>query len=69
LKLVQDSPELKEKVCVHSSIIKAQVAYARVCEMAEKPEDIIYRRLSVGYNACFMKQCHEDLKNAIAKEF
>lgn len=67
LRLIKEDASLKETVCPHNSIIRAQIKYAFDYEMAQKEEDVIYRRLSIGYNACLMNECKEHFKKAIAE--
>ncbi len=49
LSLVEKNPTLKEKISEKPPIIKAQLVYAIETEMAQKPEDILERRLSLTY--------------------
>jgi len=65
LKLVEQNPTLGEIICSHSPIIKAQIVYSIKTEMACTAEDIITRRLTVGYNACVMKQCKGNFNHAV----
>lgn len=67
LKLTIENPELKERICPHMPVIKAQIAYAIQTEMAQCAEDIIMRRLSLGYNACVMKECQKAIQQAVSQ--
>lgn len=49
LNLIEHDEKLREPIAPGSHCIKAEVVYARQVEMAQTDDDIIYRRLSVGY--------------------
>ncbi|MBU9888634.1 MAG: glycerol-3-phosphate dehydrogenase/oxidase [Candidatus Omnitrophica bacterium] len=49
LELVEKDPALKEKISDDPPVIRAQLAYSVQTEMAQKPEDILERRLSLTY--------------------
>lgn len=49
LKLVEKDPALKEKISDQPPVIKAQLVYSAQSEMAQTPEDILDRRLSLAY--------------------
>lgn len=65
LKLTDLHPELKEKVCPHFPIIMAEAVYAVKFEMAKTKDDIIYRRLSIGYCICNTRECDEVIEKII----
>jgi len=50
LKLIEEDSSMKEIVCSQPLTIKAQVQYAVETELAQTADDIIDRRLSVGYS-------------------
>ncbi len=57
LRLTLENPELKKPLCTCSPAIAAQVVYSIQVEMARRPEDIILRRLGIGYLGCGTKTC------------
>ncbi len=67
LNLTKENSELKERIHPDLPMIKAQIKYSIDVEMAIKEEDIVYRRLSVGYNARLFNQFKEDF-NKVIKE-
>ena len=67
LSLIKDNPRFKERICACSSAILAQVEYSIKVEMARRPEDIIWRRLGIGFNACETKQCQKVIEEYFKK--
>jgi len=65
LQLVQEDPACKEPVCDCSPVIAAQIVYAIRTEMARTADDVIWRRLGLGYQACGTKKC----RKAVLKYF
>lgn len=61
LSLTQNRPELKNPLCACSPAIGAQLAYSIETEMAQTPEDIIWRRLGLGYLSCPTKECAKSI--------
>jgi glycerol-3-phosphate dehydrogenase len=61
LKLVQNDPTLKMRICSCSPAIRAQVVYAVSTEMARNPDDVYLRRLGLGYQACSGHQCRQTI--------
>ena len=57
LDLTKKDKRLKEPICRCSPAIGAQVVYSIQVEMAVTPEDIIWRRLGLGYLSCPTKEC------------
>ncbi len=57
LKLLDRDPGLAGLLCDCSPAIKAQVVYSLESEMAMTADDIIWRRLGIGYNFCSSKNC------------
>ncbi len=57
LKLTQMDATLKQKICACGPTIAAQVVYAIEEEMAQNPEDIIWRRLGLAYQPCASHEC------------
>lgn len=57
LKLVIKDKTLGESLCACSPAIKAQVVYSLKREMAMTADDIIWRRLGIGYRSCATKNC------------
>ena len=68
LKLTKQDPSWKSRICACSPAIAAQVVYAIKFEMAFKDEDIIWRRLSLGYLNCPTRQCFKQIE-ALRKRF
>lgn len=66
LQYVDEKPDLKEPICNCSSVIRAQVVYAIEKEMARAPEDIIMRRLTVGYNECPTGECRKTIQSMLS---
>ncbi len=62
LKLTENHPELKNPICSCSPAIGAQVVYSIETEMAQTPEDIIHRRLGLGYLMCPTQQCRKNIE-------
>ncbi len=65
LEIAARNPSLKERICPHAPLVRAQIVYAREKEMAETGDDVIFRRLGAGYNACLMKECRQTLTQAV----
>ncbi len=59
LKLIEHNRTLAECLCDCSPAIKAQVVYSIESEMAVTADDIIWRRLGIGYRFCATKNCHK----------
>ena len=62
LKLTKNNPDLKKPLCSCSEAIAAQAVYSIQTEMARKPEDVIRRRLGIGYLGCKTKQCEKTIE-------
>jgi len=62
LALIERDASLKEKICTCSNVIRAQIVYAIESEMAQTEEDIIMRRLTLGYRECSTHQCQRAIK-------
>ncbi len=67
LQLIKNDFSLKERICNCSHVIKAQVIYALKVEMAQNPEDIIWRRLNLGYLDCATKKCRKAIDDLIGQ--
>lgn len=63
LTLTQNHPELKNPICSCSPAIGAQIVYSIETEMAQTPEDIIHRRLGLGYLRCSTKECEKVIRS------
>lgn len=61
------SPELLKPLCSCSLALEAQVVYALKVEMACTEEDILYRRLSLGYFPCKDGRCRDVIKYYVLK--
>jgi len=63
---VADNQEvLRQKICPGLPYIKAQLEYSKDVEMALTAEDILYRRLSLGYSPVELKKGGPELKKQI----
>lgn len=69
LDLVRREPSLGEPAAVGLPLIRAQFVYACRQEMARTPEDILYRRLSLGYSPLEMDRHREALEQAARAAF
>jgi len=67
LHLVRNDPSLKAPICSCSSTILAQIVYAIKTEMACTDEDIIMRRLLIGYQECPTGECRKAIREALSK--
>ncbi len=59
LRLIKQDISLKEKICDCSLAVRAQVVYAVENEMACTVDDIIWRRLGLGYLGCSTGRCRQ----------
>jgi glycerol-3-phosphate dehydrogenase len=67
LKLTEEDAALKEPICACSPVIRAQVVYAVRTEMARTPEDIITRRLTLGYTGCADGRCRREIQQLLGQ--
>jgi glycerol-3-phosphate dehydrogenase len=67
LALTEENPELKRPICACSSTIGAQVVYAITREMACTEEDIVARRLLLGYAGCESGRCREEIRKILSE--
>lgn len=67
LKLIEGDPTLKEPICTCSAVIRAQVVYAIQTEMARTQEDIITRRLTLGYTGCSDGRCRREIQQLLGQ--
>ena len=67
LGLVDRDARLKETVCEKPAVIKAQIVYAIEMEMAQKPEDIIERRLPINYMNSHPNDCSKTISEIFKK--
>ncbi len=65
LGLVKKDTRLKEPITGTSPVIKAQVKYAIETEMACKAEDILWRRLSLGYTQKDLSEVEAEIKKML----
>jgi len=65
LKLGKENPALFEAVSPGLPLIKAELVYAVRTEMARSVDDLLYRRLSLGYSPAELEPHREDLLKAI----
>jgi len=68
LALVERDPGLKEPICPCSLVIRAQIVYAIRREMARTEEDIIMRRLVLGYTDCSSGTCRRVVQQILTEE-
>lgn len=68
LMLVNKNNNWKERICSCSPAIRAQIVYAIETEMACKEEDVIIRRLSLGYLDCSTLKCREEIRKMIIND-
>lgn len=62
LSFIKVNEQSRKPLCTCSPAIEAQVFYAIKNEMAVTPDDVIWRRLSLGYNDCATRQCQARVK-------
>lgn len=62
LELTKLDPKFKERICDCTPTIAAQIVYSIETEMAKTADDIIWRRLGLGYRFCETKRCREIIK-------
>ena len=62
LELTRSDISLKKRICSCHLHIEAQIVYAIKTEMARTPEDIIWRRLGIGYVQCEIDKYKEAIR-------
>jgi glycerol-3-phosphate dehydrogenase len=67
LELIKENSSWKDSICACTPTIKAQLVYALRVEMACFPEDIIWRRLSLGFQDCPTKDCQKTVWEFFAR--
>lgn len=67
LAFTDQDPGLREPVCACSPVIRAQILYAIRAEMARTEEDIVMRRLVLGYNGCPSGKCREAVRRILSE--
>jgi glycerol-3-phosphate dehydrogenase len=65
LRLTETDPQLRERLCGCSPMIEAQVVYAIQTEMAQTLDDIVWRRLGLGFYDCPTKNCREVIQRIL----
>ena len=68
LALIRENPALKEHPVPGLGILRAQLVYSVRHEMARSADDILFRRLCLGYSAFEMERHGPALREAIAAE-
>jgi len=68
LSLIENDPGLKEPICSCSSVIRAQIKYAIESEMAATQEDIVNRRLTLGYSGCQSGECRKVIEEMLLEK-
>ena len=68
LKLVEENPSLKAPICSCSTVIRAQIVYAIRTEMARTEDDIVIRRLVLGYDECPTGECRKAIRAIVSEE-
>ncbi len=64
---IKVNPQCRKPLCSCSPAIEAQVFYAIKNEMAVTPDDVIWRRLSLGHNDCASHQCRQRIQQIFAE--
>lgn len=67
LQLISKNPQLAQRLCSCSPAIQAQVVYAIETEMARTADDILFRRLDLGYRLCPTRQCRKIIADLLQK--
>ena len=67
LAFIKVNPQCRTPLCRCSPAIEAQVFYAIKNEMAVTPDDVIWRRLSLGYSDCASHQCQARIRQIFAE--
>ena len=67
LKYVGTDPALNVPICACGPVILAQVVYAIETEMARTVDDIVMRRLAIGYNGCRSGECRKTIRTILSK--
>ena len=67
LELTGQDPQLRQPICSCSDVIGAQVVYAVQVEMACTVDDIVWRRVGIGYLPCSTKKCREVIRTYLGK--
>ncbi|MCK5179191.1 MAG: FAD-dependent oxidoreductase, partial [Candidatus Omnitrophica bacterium] len=68
LTLVEENPYLRTPICSCSLVIRAQIVYAVRTEMARTEDDIVIRRLVLGYDQCSTGECRKTIREILSKE-
>ncbi|MCK5013893.1 MAG: glycerol-3-phosphate dehydrogenase/oxidase [Candidatus Omnitrophica bacterium] len=68
IKCVKQNADLKVPICSCCSVILAQVVYAIETEMARTVEDIIMRRLVIGYKECPTGECRKMIRSILSEK-
>jgi glycerol-3-phosphate dehydrogenase len=67
IKRVEQDAALKVPICSCCPVILAQVVYAIETEMARTVEDIIMRRLVIGYKECPTGECRKTVRSILSE--
>lgn len=67
LSLAARDKTLAAKICPSLPYIKAQLVYSEKVEMARNADDIIFRRLSLGFSPRELRLCERDMRRQIAQ--
>ena len=67
LNIARGNNQLKERICLCSPAIAAQVIYAQQVEMAQTPEDVMERRLGLSYLDCATADCRRAVEELLKK--
>lgn len=67
INLNDKDPGLRDPICSCSSVIRAQIVYAIETEMANTEEDIVERRLMLGFIDCQNGQCRKVIGEMLLK--
>ena len=67
LKLIDENAALKTPICACCAVSRAQISYAIETEMARKVEDVVMRRLVIGYNECPTGECRRTISSILSE--
>lgn len=66
LELTEGDATLRNPICNCSPTIGAQIVYSIQVEMAQLTEDIVWRRLGIGYFPCETKNCEKTIQRMLS---
>lgn len=66
LGLIALDERLKERICLGSKVIRAQIVFSKTHEMAQKAEDVLLRRSSLSLCECLNRQCEKEVNKIMS---